>query len=83
MKKFNHCKVTAIVLTVVAVLLMVAGFFVPPMGVIDGSVLTASGIMLGFAALFFAWHAVDKGMDAKVTHGSTSIEISNDESDEG
>ena len=34
-----------------SILLIVGGFICPPMGVIDGSVLTAVGLLLAFASL--------------------------------
>ena len=36
---------------VISIVLFIGGFFCPPMGQIDGSVLTAGGILFGFAAL--------------------------------
>lgn len=36
---------------VTSLMLIVGGFLVPPVGVIDGSVLTAVGLLLMFAAL--------------------------------
>ena len=36
---------------IVSIGLIVAGFCVPPMAIIDGSVLTAFGILFGFASL--------------------------------
>ena len=36
---------------VVSVFLIVGGFFVPPLGVIDGSVLTGTGILSAFVEL--------------------------------
>jgi len=36
---------------ILSVLLIVGGFLVPPIGIIDGSVLTAVGELFGFAAL--------------------------------
>lgn len=66
-------------LTAIAVGLIVASFFIPPTGVIDGSVLAAVGEVFAFAALFMAWEALDKGIDAKVTHGNTTIELNNDD----
>lgn len=65
-------------LTAIAVGLIVASFFIPPTGFIDGSVLAAVGEIFAFAALFMAWEALDKGTDAKVTHGNTTIELNND-----
>ena len=72
-------KMVAMVLTIVSVGLIIGSFFVPPQGVIDGSVLAAVGELFAFAALFMAWEAVDRGVDAKVTHGNTTIELNNDE----
>ena len=68
-------KIAAAVLSFIAVALIVGSFFVPPMGVVDGSVLAAVGELFAFAALFALWEAVDKGIDAKVTHGDTTIAI--------
>lgn len=70
-------KIVAILLTAVAVALIIGSFFVPPTGVIDGSVLAGAGELFAFAALFFAWEAVDRGIDAKITHGNTEIELNN------
>lgn len=67
------------ILTSVSIVLIIAGFFVPPMGIIDGSVLTATGIMAGFGALFEGGHAIDKGMDVKLKIANAELEIENDE----
>ena len=63
----------------VAVVLIVVSFFVPPRGVGDGSVLAAVGELFAFASLFMIWESIDRGMDAKITHGDTKIELSNDD----
>lgn len=72
----------AILISLASVALIVAGLIMPPMGVIDGSVLTAVGEMIGLKALTLAWHAVDKGIDAKVTHGQTTVNLTNDDKNE-
>ena len=72
-------KMVAMVLTIVSIGLIIGSFFVPPQGVIDGSVLAAVGELFAFAALFMAWEAIDRGVDAKVTHGNTTIELNNDD----
>lgn len=59
--------------------LLVAGFLVPPMGIVDGSVLTGVGELAGFATLAVAAHAIDTGLNAKVTHGNTTIEVHRDD----
>lgn len=65
----------------VAIILMIAGFILPPLGVIDNSVLLAAGELFGFAALASVNKAIDKGLDATVTHNNTSIKIENDSDD--
>lgn len=77
-KNVRHSKIAAIILTAISVALIVGGFFVPPMGVIDGSVLTAVGLMLAFGALFAVLDAMAMGVDAKLSHNDTTIEINND-----
>lgn len=55
--------------------LFVAGFCVPPHGEIDGSLLTAGGILFAFATLETVHVALKKGVDAKVKHGNTELTI--------
>ena len=66
---------------VVTLVLMLLGFYLPPMGEISPSVLQAVGWLFGFAALAkfceTANAAVKAGYDAKVQHGDTKIEINN------
>ena len=59
----------------VSVGLIVGGFFVPPMGVIDGSCLTAGGELLLFPTILYAYRAIELGLTVKFNHGDTSIEI--------
>lgn len=73
--KYDTLEVAAVVIAIAAFLLFVAGFFVPPLGVIDGSVLKAGGEMLGFVAIFFGWYAFKNGGTAEFQHGSTSATI--------
>lgn len=58
--------------------LFVAGFFVPPMGNIDGSVLTAAGILLAFAVVGILPELIHGEKDITITHGDTEISISSD-----
>lgn len=63
---------------IVSALLFIGGFCVPPMGVVDGSVLKAGGILLGFAALFQApvlIESLGKLSRAKFTKGDMTIEV--------
>lgn len=47
----------------ISIALFVGGFFCPPMGVIDGSVLKAAGILFAFAALAVAGQNLANGKD--------------------
>ena len=61
--------------------LFIGGFFCPPMGVIDGSVLKAGGILLGFATLAVAGQNLANGKDVIFKHGETEVTI-NDEDEQ-
>ena len=63
----------------VSVGLIIGGFFVPPMGVIDGSVLTAVGELLLFPTLLYAYRAIELGLSVKFQKGDASLEISQHE----
>ena len=56
-------------------LLIIISFFIPPLAVIDGSVLAATGELFGFAALGAVVHAIDTGKTATIQHGSTSLTV--------
>lgn len=80
--KCTKAKYAAGALSLVAVLLIGGSFFVPPTGVIDGSVIAAVGELFMFAALFAAWEAIDRGMDAKFKRGDFEMELNNPDNDE-
>ena len=61
---------------VVSILLIVGGFFCPPMGSIDGSVLTAVGLLLMFAVVEKLPEAIAAGRSVKIQKGDTSLEVS-------
>ena len=66
------------ILTVTAIALIVASWFVPPMAVIDGSILAAVGELAGFGALWVVVKALDKGTPATMTHNGTTITVNKD-----
>lgn len=63
------------ILTTISIFLIVASFFVPPIGVIDPSIFIAVGELFGFAALWELHVAVRKGLDAKIEHHDTKISL--------
>ena len=54
------------ILTFATIALIIASFIVPPLGIIDGSVLAASGIMTGLGVIWEFNKALNKNIDAKV-----------------
>ena len=55
--------------------LLIAGFIVPPTGVIDGTVLSGVGELFAFAALGEIPVVVREAKSAKITTGNKTIEI--------
>lgn len=69
--------------TLSSIALFVAGFCVPPMGLIDGSVLKAGGILLGFGSVAQVPMLARRGTDLTIQHGQTSLTVNNpDRSDD-
>ena len=63
----------------VSLMLIVGGFLVPPLGIIDGSVLTAVGLLLMFAALAQVPDIIEaarNGKSIKLTKGDFTAEVS-------
>lgn len=71
-----------LVCLVASVGLIITSFFIPPLAVIDGSVLAAVGELFGFAALGEVAAAVERGHTASISHGNTTIEIKKDEEED-
>ena len=58
--------------------LIVSSWFVPPMAVIDASVLAAVGEIFAFAALATVIEGIDKGQKATLNKGDMSLTIGKD-----
>ncbi len=69
------------ILTIAAIILLLLGFFAPPIGIIDNSVLIALGELSFFGVLFQVSKAIDKGTSVKASKGDTSISIHQDDAD--
>ena len=74
-RKATRNRIEFWVCLVTSIGLFVGGFFVPPKGVIDGSVLTAVGMLLGFAVLAQVPVVIGMSKSAKITHGDIAIEV--------
>lgn len=81
-RTFLMSRITFAICFFVSVGLIIGGFFVPPIGVIDGSCLTAVGELLLFPTLLYGYRAVELGLTVKFQKGETSIEIHKEEKDE-
>ena len=65
-----------------SVALIVGGFFCPPIGQIDGSVLTVVGLLILFATIEKIPEAVKAGKIIKVQKGDFSAEVSSETKNE-
>ena len=76
---FRGMPIYLYVILLIAVALIIAGFVVPPMGEIDGSVLQGAGIIIGGAWLLYTTANIplflEKGAKIKAQVGNASIEI--------
>ena len=70
-------KIVAVSLQAISAALFVASFIVPPVGIINSSILTAGGIMTAGSSLFFLWDRAESGADAHYKRGDTEIHITN------
>lgn len=59
----------------VSIVLLCAGFLLPPLGAIHPSVLTAVGELFGFAALGVGFEAVRLGRNLRIAKGDLVAEI--------
>ena len=66
-----------------SILLIGISFFIPPMAVVDGSIIACVGELFGFAALGEVGAAIEKGHGASITHGGTTIEIKKEDDETG
>ena len=74
-RSFWLSRFTFVVCFFVSVGLIIGGFFVPPIGIIDGSVLTAIGELLMFPTLLYAFRALELGYKFKLQKGDMSVEV--------
>ena len=65
--------------SIASLVLIVAGFIVPPTGHIDNSVLIAIGELNGTLAIGAVIKAIDKGRSASIKHNNTELTINKDE----
>jgi hypothetical protein len=74
-----YCRVVTAVCFIISVALLIVGFLLPPMGVIDGSVLTAVGELLLFPVIIYGFRAIELGLEVKIQKGDVAVEIHKDD----
>lgn len=77
--KYQADKVVFFICLFSTIALFVGGFFAPPVGVINDSLLAAGGILFGFATLAVGAQSIRDGRLARVTKGDLSVTIGQDE----
>lgn len=70
------------ILTITSVALIISSFIVPPIGIIDGSVLAAVGELTGLGALWEFTKAMKKNIDARVKIKEIELELKNRDDDD-
>ena len=68
--------------SIAALILIVAGFIVPPTGQIGNSVLIAVGELNGTLAIGAVIKAIDKGRSASIKHSGTEVTITGNEDEQ-
>lgn len=70
------------ILTITSVCLIISSFIVPPLGIVDGSVLAAVGELTGIGALWQFTKAMNRNIDAKVKIKEIELELNNNKEDD-
>lgn len=76
--KIKEHKIVILALTAISTLLIIIGMIIPPIGVVDGSILVGIGELFAFGLLWEIPEYLKAKKDIKVTKGDTTIEINND-----
>lgn len=71
----NHYLVAFFTCLAISICLIIGGFFAPPQGEIDGSVLKAVGELFLFPTLAAGVKALDDNKKIKLQHGATTIVV--------
>lgn len=72
--------VTFWILMGTSIVMGIIAFFTPPMYDIPKSALSFISWMFAFASLWTAFVAIKRGIDARLSHGKTSLELNNPDS---
>ena len=65
--------------SIIGVILIIVAFILPPLSVIDNTVLIAVGEINGMIAIGAVIKAIDNGRSASIKHNGTEVTITGDE----
>lgn len=82
-RKGNNKSIVFYLTLGVTIILLTAGFILPPMGIIDSSVIKASGILAFFGVVGQLPAIIESSKIVRMSSGDTSIEITARGKDEG
>jgi len=71
----HHSGIAFWICSAISAVLLIAGFILPPRGVIDNSVLIGVGELFSFAALAVVPSAIREGRSIKMSYKDTKVEI--------
>lgn len=77
-KTFKECVLDNLwfkILSLASIILIFISFWLPPQGSVDPSVISATGEMIGWGALWTVVKAIDKGKSVQVKHGNTELNL--------
>ena len=69
------------IFSIIGVILIIVAFILPPLSVIDNTVLIAVGEINGFIALGAVIKSIDKGISASIKHNGTELDITGNKDD--
>lgn len=67
------------IFSIIGMVMMIAGFILPPMGQIDNSVLVGVGEINGLIAIGAVIKAIDRGSSASIKHNGTELTVNKEE----
>ena len=68
--------------SIIGIILIIVAFILPPLSVIDNTVLIAVGEINGMIAIGAVIKAIDNGRSASIRHNNTELTINGDEDKE-
>lgn len=66
-----------IITLITSIALAVAGFIIPPTGIVDGSVITVIGLLEFYAVIAQIPHLMQRGSNITISKGNARIDVNN------